>query len=292
MTVREGFIWLTKAAAVYAALTAGSITGGMIFYRGVEAPAGFDAAAAQQVLFIINAAYAAMLAALAARTRLSRIGTGALLFALFFGVQTLLTQMEAVYFAESLNYSLNAIPRDTGMGALTAFVGAAAAAMLFARRADETELQKRSGKSLLWRFALATALYPVAYWLAGLFIALQSEAVRDFYGAHIDLINPAALLAFQILRGVIWAGLAMAAVYGLRGPRLGRAILVGAAFAVFMAAQLFYPNPLMPETVRMVHLVEIGISNFVYGLVAALLLALRLTGRGHVPDAKASLLKA
>lgn len=292
MNARDGLVWLAKAALIYIALTAGSIAGGLTFYRGAEAPDGFDAAAAQRILFMINAAYALMLAALAARTKVSRIATGALLFALFFGVQTVLTQMEAVYFADSFNYPTHNVLRDSAAGALTALFGAVAAALLFKARAGGDENKARPQGFPVWRFAFAVMLYPVAYWTAGLSIAWQSEAVREFYNNAAG-IEPGPLLAFQIFRGAMWAGLALAAVRGLREPGVLRAVFVGAAFALFMAAQLFYPNPLMPEIVRMVHLVEIGISNFAYGLIAALLLAPpspRRSGAG--PHARTSAIKA
>lgn len=268
-------VWAVKTAAIYLAVTAASVANGLTFYQGVEAAEGADPAAVQHALFAINAAYALMLATLAARMRGSRIAAAALLFALFFVVQTLLSQMEAVYFADSFDYPLSAVPRDMGAGLVLAAVGAVAAAILFKPHMDRVEAWSRV--SLGWRFALATALYPVAYWTAGLFIAWRSEAVRAFYDNAAD-IEPGPLLAFQILRGALWAGLALAAAYGLRGSRTSRAVLTGAAFSVFMAAQLFYPNPLMPEAVRMVHLVEIGVSNFIYGFIAVMLLAPRRAG--------------
>lgn len=271
MNARAGLVWIAKAAVVYAALIAASVAGGLIFYQGVEPPEGFDAEAVQRASYIVKAAYALMLAALAAQTRLSRLGTTALLFALFFGAKTFLSLMEAVYYAEHFDFPLSTVPRDAGAGALTAFIGAGAAALLFARSAREEAFKIRPRASLIRRFALATALYPVAYWMAGYFIAWQVEAVREFYTGMEDF-NLGMQLAFQILRGAIWAGLALAAVHGLRGAVLGRALLVGAAFSVFMAAQMLYPI-YMPEPVRMAHLVEVATSNFLYGLVAALLLA-------------------
>ncbi|MCK5744739.1 MAG: hypothetical protein KAH44_00920 [Oricola sp.] len=263
-------LWIAKAAAIYAAIFAASVIGGLTVYRDVAAPEGFDIAAAQRVMLAVNAVYAVLLAVLASNARGSRLMSAALLFALFFGVQTALSQMEAVYFAESFDYPVSAAPRELAAGALNAAFGAIAAALLFSPR-EETYAPRGRG-ALAWRFAAATLLYPVAYWTAGLLIAWRSEDVRDFYN-NAEGIEPGPLLAFQIFRGAIWAGLALWAGYGLRGARLSRAVLVGAAFFIFMAAQLFYPSPFMPEPVRMAHFVEIGVSNFLYGLIAAMLLA-------------------
>lgn len=275
MNAVKGLVFALKVFGIYVALIAGGMVGGFLLFQGVEPPEGFDAEGFQRAMLAINAAYALLMAVLASRSGLSRIGTAGLLFALLFGIQTVLAQMEAVFFAESLNYSLSSLPRDLAAGAVTAAFGAIAAALLFARPARDEGFEARSGGALAWRFALATALYPVAYWLAGLFIALQSEAVREFYGEHIDAINPATLLAFQVLRGAIWAGLALWAVNSLRGAVAFRAALVGIVFVVFMVAQLLYPNALMPEPVRIAHAIEMTVSNFIYGFVAALLLAPR-----------------
>jgi hypothetical protein len=58
----------------------------------------------------------------------------------------------------------------------------------------------------------------------------------------------------------------------LTGGVWRRALLTGAAFSVLMALPLLYPNPLMPWPVRQVHLVEVGVSNFLFGIVVSLLL--------------------
>jgi hypothetical protein len=48
--------------------------------------------------------------------------------------------------------------------------------------------------------------------------------------------------------------------------------LVGLAFGGFMIPDLLFPNPIMPWPVRSVHMVEVGISNLVFGIGAAWLL--------------------
>jgi hypothetical protein len=76
-------------------------------------------------------------------------------------------------------------------------------------------------------------------------------------------------------RGALWAGLARLLARGLSGSTLTKAMLAGAAFAILMAGPLLYPNALMPWPVRQVHLVEIGVSNFLFGLLAVWLLSWR-----------------
>ena len=46
-------------------------------------------------------------------------------------------------------------------------------------------------------------------------------------------------------------------------------ILTGALFAILGSSQLLLENPLMPEMVRYVHLVETAISTFIWGGILA-----------------------
>jgi hypothetical protein len=56
---------------------------------------------------------------------------------------------------------------------------------------------------------------------------------------------------------------------------------VAVLFAV-MTSQLLLPNPLMPDEVRMVHLVETATSNFLFGwLVVLILLVIPKSLVGH-----------
>ena len=55
-------------------------------------------------------------------------------------------------------------------------------------------------------------------------------------------------------------------------------LLVGLAFSGFMIPDLLLPNPFMPWPVRVAHIVEVGVSNTVFGVIAAWLL-LRLPPR-------------
>jgi hypothetical protein len=111
----------------------------------------------------------------------------------------------------------------------------------------------------------------VLYYTAGYFIAWQSEAVRAFYsnGVHIEL---APTVAFQVFRGTLWALISLYIVTRIEGSIACRAGIMAVLFAALTAPQLLYPNPLVPWTVRQVHLVEVGSSEFVYGIVATLIL--------------------
>ena len=98
--------------------------------------------------------------------------------------------------------------------------------------------------------------------------------VRAFY-ANIGDISLPYLLTVQFVRGLMWAGIVLLLVRALRGGVWLKASLSGLALSVIMDLQLLYPNPVMPWPVRSVHMVEVGISNFVFGALAVLILTAR-----------------
>jgi len=59
--------------------------------------------------------------------------------------------------------------------------------------------------------------------------------------------------------------LALPVIRMMKGRWQETAIAVGLLFAVLMNSQLLLPTPLMPEAVRMTHLIETASYNFIFG---------------------------
>ena len=118
-------------------------------------------------------------------------------------------------------------------------------------------------------------LYIISYFTAGYFIAWAVPDVRTYYGEGLE-IELAPLIAFQVVRGLIWALLALAIVRSMAPARVATPVIVGASFAILAGAQLLYPNSFMPWDIRLPHLIEVGISNFLFGAVAAMILQNRI----------------
>jgi hypothetical protein len=108
--------------------------------------------------------------------------------------------------------------------------------------------------------------YMILYMAAGL---LAYPYVQAFYA---DKVMPSfdRLLILQAVRALIFGA---AALPLLRlSPRYGPVVL-GLAFSVIGGiAPLLQDNPFMPPDIRSIHLIEVGISNFLFGVVVALLL--------------------
>ena len=260
-------IWAAKTAAIWVVTIIAAIVGNALFPLPMEAAAGDGPLTAGQAFLLVNGLTALVLSALAAALTGPAWARAALLFALLFMLETLLSQIESWFFAQWLALPAGMLPAMTAAGAIKAMAAAGAAALLW--RPRQGSARRLSG--LAWKLPLVVVAYILLYFAAGQFIAWQSEAVRAYYGDGLG-IDTGRLVLLQAGRGAIWALLAALAAWRLGGPPLGRALLAGTAFSVLMAAPLLFPNPFMPWPVRSVHLVEIGVSNFLFGLLAVSLL--------------------
>ena len=128
-------------------------------------------------------------------------------------------------------------------------------------------------RSLRWwitRLSLAGVLYLILYFTAAIF---AYRYVRHFYTPEatpsIELLIATQLLIRGPLLAVIVALVTRIvegsrAVHGLAGALL----LVG-----FGPLPLIAPNPILPASVRYIHLVEVGISNALFGFLVGRMLS-------------------
>ena len=88
----------------------------------------------------------------------------------------------------------------------------------------------------------------------------------------------------QLLRGLIFTGIAILILRTTDLPKLKAALLIGVVFSVMGGiAPLIPPNELMPANIRLAHGFEVGISNFVYGLLAGFILVQKGSDAQSVP---------
>jgi len=145
--------------------------------------------------------------------------------------------------------------------ALDRLVGPAAPA---GARDDRT----RSPASWWGRIAACDALYIVLYFGAGLFVW---PFVRHFYEGRVPPTLHVVLM--QVFRGLVFTGIAFVLARTLAYSRVTMAVAVGLSFSLLGGVlPLLAPNPFMPADVRWAHLVEVGVSNLVFGFLAAWLL--------------------
>ena len=210
----------------------------------------------------------------------------ATVFFVFYGVMTFMSQIESVVFHI---LPAGVLPRLFLMGVLVAAPFSLLAVLVLGKGKAEPATIKEPNSRLLmpanewaWKLAVIAVAYMLLYSTFGYFIAWRNPAVQAYYGgidegsflAHMKAVFTTApwLEPFQALRGVLWALVALPVIRMMKGRWQETAIAVGLLFAVLMNSQLLLPTPLMPESVRMTHLVETASSNFIFGCLIVWLL--------------------
>jgi len=205
-------------------------------------------------------------------------------------VETVLPQLDTAYFGV---VEWNALLGIVAFGGARALLAAPAGVLVAgkARRRPGSEAAPAPIAVHPWRWvppvlALAAA-YTVVYVLFGYFVAWQVEEVRLFYSgttelrpflAHVYermLAGSPGLLPFQLLRGALWAGLAILLVRMTRGGVGYHALATALFFGGVLSALCLLPNPYMSSGVRMAHFVELLSSMLLFGALSGLVLSRR-----------------
>ena len=248
-----------------------------------------DVAATLGALFVISLLQTAAVAYIILRSS----WTGwklilAMCFA-FYGVNTLMPQIETAYFVTRLPPGM--LPRLFIAGAIMTAVFVPLAVLILGRARARSagdfrrERLKLPMSEWAWKLALIAIFYIVIYFTFGYFIAWKSPAVRAYYGGSdpgsfstqiVSVFRDTPMLfLLQAVRALLWAAIAVPIVKLMKGAWWEAGLAVGLLFAV-ASSQLLLPNPLMPADVRMAHLLETATSNFLFGwLVVVTLLARR-----------------
>jgi hypothetical protein len=213
------------------------------------------------------------------------------IFLIYFGIYTLLSQIETIYFNASLNIPTREIVSFFLIGFITALVFSPLAVIILGKfkKVDgfvhTPHTLAKSKADLLARIAIiAVFIYPLLYFSFGYFVLWQFSEARVFYSgtpqklpffSHMASLmkNDPWLYPWQVLRGFIWVGIAMPVIRMSRAGRWETTVLVGLLFAILMNAVHIIPNPYMPGVVSKAHLLETATSNFILGFLTTLLLS-------------------
>jgi len=202
-----------------------------------------------------------------------------------FGVTTVMPQIETAVFVDLPG---DLLPRLFVAGFLFAAIFSPLAVLLLRnrnagdKRQDHVSQLPRSVSQWIWKLSLIAVVYVFLYFTFGYFVAWQSPAVRSYYSGtdagnffaqmSSTLRDSPWLLLLQFFRGLLWVALAVPVIRMMKGSWWEAGLAVALLFGVVMNTQLLLPNPLMPKDVRMAHLVETAVSNFIFGWVLVWLL--------------------
>ena len=137
--------------------------------------------------------------------------------------------------------------------------------------------QHRKWFSWAGRILAGDFLYTFLYGLAGFILVTVYPQMMDFYEGKIP--DGQLVLLTQIgFRGFIFTFTALLITQTTNGSTMRIAILTGAMLSLIGGiAPLVNVNAFMPWVVRFGHLFEVGISNFLFGFLAALMMNTKKT---------------
>ncbi len=207
-------------------------------------------------------------------------------FVVFYGTQTVTGQIESVvYLGDRLSPEM--LRGMFLMGAVAAALFAPLLVLVLGRWKAPPSAGAASRRLAMpvsqwsWKLILLAVVFVAFYYGFGYFVAWQEPAVREYYGGT-DPGSFAAQMAgiwqttpwmflLQAGRGLLWVVLALPVIRMMRGAWWEAGLAVSLLFTV-PVLYLLLPNPLMPDAVRLTHLVETLPYQFLFAwLVVALL---------------------
>lgn len=250
---------------------------------GLQAEPAEEAGALLLPLLIVCFLNTAALTYPIVRSRWSGLRLMAVVFVVFCGVTTILSQIEAAYFMPNI-IPAGEIPKLFLIGAIIALIFSPLAVFILGRMRRDTVVEAPNLRLVMpwaewvWKLAVIAVAYLILYFTFGYFVAWQNPELRQFYSGSTELLGFFAhyrnvlltdpwLVLLQVLRSLLWVALALPVIRMMKGQWWEAGLAVGLLFAVLMNAQLLLPNPYMPTAVRMSHLVEAASSNFIFGWV-------------------------
>lgn len=202
----------------------------------------------------------------------------------FYGVETVMSQIETWWFGPALGIPSSLLP-DLFLANLVVAVTFAPLAVLIlgkARKGDGTDLFSdrlvMPAGEWAWKLTVIAVGYLVLYFGFGFIVAWQNPNLVAMYGGgqNSEVFNNATLIPFQVLRSTLWVLFALPLIRMNKGGLWETALLVGVFYALPMNMGHAVPNPFMPDpSVRLSHFIETTTSNFLFGLVVTHLLLWR-----------------
>jgi hypothetical protein len=203
-------------------------------------------------------------------------------FLVSFGTETFMSQIETLFFGGAFNIPVNEMRGIILSGVLRALFFSPLAVLILGRIKSHKEQEEPNTRLIMpwrdwaWRLALLPVIYVCLYFLFGYFVAWQSPDVRQLYTGSTDIKpfpehmlgvvqNTPGIFPFQLLRGLLWIGLALPIIRMMKGRPWETSLAVGLLFGLLLTTQLLLPNPYMPAPVRLAHFIETSTSTFVYG---------------------------
>jgi len=272
---------------MFLCFTVASVASGLSATSPAPDSPSVDAGAVLWATLVVCLLETAVLTTVILRSRGSGWKLVGAIFLAFYGLNTVVAQIESVVF---LPHQLpqGMIPKLFAMGAITAGLFSPLAVLILGKIRREHAPQTPNPRpglpagAWVWKLATIAVVYLVLYFGFGYFVAWKNPAVQAYYGgsdpggffaqmAGIWATTPWMFL-LQALRALLWTAFALPVIQMHKGQSWEVSLAIALLFAVW-SSQLLLPNPYMPESVTRTHLVETVPSNFIFGGLVGWLLS-------------------
>jgi hypothetical protein len=281
--MKKGLIWLGLSILMTIFWIVGLIIGNAIFPSSITEMSADSDSSGGLILLLICALNTLVVLYFIYNSQCKGWKLVGTIFLITFGLQYFMSQIETLWFNESINSPIKGILAVVSGGFIMNLLFSVTATWF---TGNFSLLKKSAGEKTKVELApivkyfllLSIVVWPVIYFLAGYFIAWQFAEVRLFYSGTVEMDSflsmmkanvASGLYFFQILRGVLWILIALPALAVIRGSLMRKGVIIGLLFAVLSGSQLLLPNPFMSDMVRMAHIIETAPSNFLWGFIIA-----------------------
>jgi hypothetical protein len=281
--IKKVFIWLGLSVLMMIFWIIGLVIGNMIFPSNLMELSADSNSNSEPLFFLVSALNTWVILYFIYNSRFKGWTLAGILFLITFGIQYFMSQIETIWFNESLKLPINGIWAIITGGAIMYLLFSLAGTWLTGKFSPSNEQKAGQNKAhflpMLKRIILlAVVVWPMVYFLAGYLIAWQFTEVRLFYSETSEMESffsimkenvSSGLYFFQIFRGIFWILIAYLVLSAVQGLRFHKGIILGLLFAILGSSGLLLPNPVMPYMVRMAHLIETAPSSFIWGFIIA-----------------------
>jgi len=205
-------------------------------------------------------------------------------FVLYFGTVTFMSQIESMVYLGA-HMAPGMLRGIVLMGLFNALVFSPVVVLVLGKAASRHDVfeepaphARMSPATWAWKLVVGAGVFTALYYLFGYYVAWRDPVLRNYYGgtdpgsffAQMSGIVQGTpwMLPLQFVRGLLWVLLALPVIRMMVGRWVEAGCALSLLFAV-PAAYLLFPNPVMPEPVRMTHLLETAPYQFLFGWYVA-----------------------
>jgi len=281
--MKKTLTWIGLSVLMMIYWIAGLFIGNAIFPSSLMdmEPAGNAAGFGELMLFLTCALNTGIVLYFIYNSRIKGWKLVGSVFLISFGIQYFMSQIETLWFNDSLTLPINGIWAIVTGGFITWLLFSVTATWITGNfvRIDEKEISSLNLFPLVKRIVfLSVVVWPLVYFLFGYFVAWQFEDVRLLYSGTTEMGSFVAIMegnftsglySFQILRGFLWILIGLLVLTATKGSLIRKGVILGLLFAIIGSSQLLLPNPYMSDVVRMAHLIETASGSFIWGFIIA-----------------------